>query len=56
MSNVIKFERPPEPKEPKVKKPLSPGLRKLLIWVGVAAAFVAAWSYYTFFGAAPSPV
>jgi uncharacterized RDD family membrane protein YckC len=50
MSNVIKFERPPEPKAPKPKKTLSPGLRKALIFAGLALAFLAAWGYFTLFG------
>lgn len=50
MSNVIKFERPPEPKAPKPKKTLSPVARKVLIWVGLALAFVAAWGYFTVTG------
>jgi hypothetical protein len=54
MSNVIKFERPPEPKVPKPKKTVSPGLRKVLVWVGIAAALVAAWGYFTLFGATPA--
>ncbi len=54
MSNVIKFERPPEPKAPKPKKTVSPGLRKVLVWVGIAAALVAAWGYFTLFGATPA--
>lgn len=50
MSNVIKFESPPEPKAPKPKKTLSPALRKGLIFAGVALAFVATWGYFTVFG------
>ena len=50
MSNVIKFERPPEPKAPKPKKTLSPTGRKALIWVGITLAFVAAWGYFTVVG------
>ncbi len=50
MSNVIKFERPPEPKAPKPKKTLSPTLRKAMIWGGIVLAFVAAWGYFTLFG------
>ena len=49
MSNVIKFERPPENKPPKPKKTLS------LIWAGVVAAFLLAWGYFTFFGAGATP-
>jgi hypothetical protein len=56
MSNVIKFERPPEPKTPKPKKTISPGLRKVLVWVGVAAALAAAWGYFTLFGSTPAAV
>lgn len=55
MSNVIKFERPPEPKQPKQKKAISPALRKVLVWIGVVAALVAAWGYFTVFGATPAP-
>jgi hypothetical protein len=50
MSNVIKFERPPEPKAPKPKKTLSPALRKVLIFAGIALAFVVSWGYFTLFG------
>ena len=50
MSNVIKFERPPEPKAPKQKKTLSPTLRKGLIFAGIALAFGATWGYFTVFG------
>lgn len=50
MSNVIKFERPPEPKAPKPKKTVSPTLRKGMIWAGVVIAFIAAWGYFTIFG------
>ncbi|EHS50392.1 hypothetical protein PDO_2526 [Rhizobium sp. PDO1-076] len=50
MSNVIKFERPPEPKAPKPKRSLTPGARKALIWVGVLAAIAAAWGYFTVTG------
>ena len=54
MSNVIKFERPPEPKEPKEKttrKQLSPTVRRMFVWVGVVAAFGLAWIYFTVAGA-----
>jgi hypothetical protein len=50
MSNVIKFERPPEPKAPKPKKTLSPGRRKALIFAGIVVAFVVTWGYFTLFG------
>lgn len=50
MSNVIKFERPPEPKAPKPKRTLPPALRKVLIFAGIALAFVASWGYFTLFG------
>jgi hypothetical protein len=50
MSNVIKFERPPEEKPPKPKMTVSPMARKALTWVGIAAALVAAWGYFTLFG------
>ena len=50
MSNVIKFERPPEPKAPKPKKTLSPSLRKGLVWAGVVIAFAATWAYFSVFG------
>jgi hypothetical protein len=55
MSNVIKFERPPEDKPPKPKAAMSPSLRKTLIWVGIAAAFVLAWGYFTLFGGGVAP-
>lgn len=50
MSNVIKFERPPEPEAPKQKKTISPALRKALIWLGILLAFVGAWIYFTLLG------
>lgn len=50
LSNVVEFKKPPKPPEP--KKP-RPGLRKLLIVLGVIAAFVAAWGYFTLFGGTP---
>lgn len=55
MSNVIKFERPPEIKPPKPKRSLSPNTRRILIWVGIVAAFLLAWAYFTFFGAGSAP-
>ncbi len=51
MSNVIKFERPPENKPPKPKKSLSPTARRVLVWLGIVAAFLLAWAYFTFIGA-----
>ncbi|WP_197278312.1 hypothetical protein [Rhizobium sp. AAP43] len=51
MSNVIKFERPPEPKVPKPKKTLSPMLRRRLTWGALVLAFVATWAYFTLAGA-----
>jgi hypothetical protein len=56
MSNVIKFERPPEEKPQKPKTPMSPAIRKVLIAAGVVAAFVLAWAYFTFVGGATAPV
>ncbi|MFN3506413.1 MAG: hypothetical protein ACK4ZU_02980 [Allorhizobium sp.] len=56
MSNVIKFERPPEEKPPKPKPEMSPTVRKVLIWVTVVAAFVLAWGYFTLFGGNGTPV
>ncbi|WP_085942952.1 hypothetical protein [Agrobacterium albertimagni] len=50
MSNVIKFERPPEEKPPKPKASLPPSMRKILIWAGIVAAFGLAWAYFTLFG------
>jgi hypothetical protein len=50
MSNVIKFERPPEPKAPKPKRTMSTALRKTLIFAGLALAFVATWGYFIVFG------
>ena len=50
MSNVIKFERPPEDKPPKPKASVSPSMRKILIWVGIVAAFGVAWAYFTLAG------
>ncbi len=55
MSNVIKFERPPENKPPKPKRSLSLNARRILIWVGIVAAFLLAWAYFTFFGAGSAP-
>ena len=55
MSNVIKFERPPEEKPSKPKAPVSPASRKILIWVGIVAALVLAWGYFTVFGSAAPP-
>ncbi|MBU2326003.1 MAG: hypothetical protein KJ755_01395 [Alphaproteobacteria bacterium] len=55
MSNVIKFERPPENKPPKPKKALSLTARRILIWAGIAAAFLLAWGYFTLFGAGTTP-
>lgn len=51
MSNVIKFERPPENKPPKPKKSLAPAARRVLIWLAIVAAFLLAWAYFTFIGA-----
>ncbi|NML76856.1 hypothetical protein HHL25_22195 [Rhizobium sp. S-51] len=47
MSNVVEFKKPPKPKEP--KKP-NPALRKVLIGLGVVAAFALAWAYFQFVG------
>ncbi len=47
MSNVVEFKRPPKAPEP--KKP-NPGLKKLLIALGVIAAFALAWAYFQFVG------
>lgn len=47
MSNVVKFEKPPKPKEP--KKP-NPALRKALAWAGAAAALVAVWLFFRLTG------
>lgn len=55
MSNVIKFERPPEEKPPKPKMAMSPTIRKVLIWAAIAVAFVVAWGYFTLFGGAAVP-
>jgi hypothetical protein len=56
MSNVIKFERPPEEKPPKPKMAIPPAFRTMLIWAAIAAAFVLAWGYFTLFGEATAPV
>lgn len=50
MSNVIKFERPPEPEAPKSKKEMAPATRRVLIWAGVLSAFGLAWVYYSVVG------
>lgn len=55
MSNVIKFERPPEEKPSKPKAPVSPASHKILIWVGIVAALVLAWGYFTVFGGTAPP-
>lgn len=47
MSNVVKFKRPPKPKEP--GKP-NPTLRKALALAGVAAALAAVWAFFHFTG------
>ncbi|WP_321381816.1 hypothetical protein [Rhizobium sp.] len=40
--NVIKFRKPVPPKQPR------PGLRKVLIILGVIAAFAVIWAYFAF--------
>lgn len=55
MSNVIKFERPPEEKPQKTKREASPILRKGLIWLALVAAFGLAWVYFTFVGGSGAP-
>lgn len=55
MSNVIKFERPPEEKPSKPKTTVSPSSRKFLIWAGILGAFVLAWGYFTLFGGVAVP-
>lgn len=50
MSNVVKFERPPEPKTPKPKRSLSVMQRRFLIWFCLAAAFFAVWAGFSLFG------
>ncbi|MDR7028459.1 hypothetical protein [Rhizobium rosettiformans] len=55
MSNVIKFERPPEQKPPKPQKSLSPTLKKVIVWVAIVAALVLVWGYYTLVGGTGAP-
>ena len=44
-NNVLKFE----PRKPKQEnKPATPGPKKGLIWLAVAAVIVLAWAYYQF--------
>ncbi|MCJ8517372.1 hypothetical protein ABID21_000123 [Pseudorhizobium tarimense] len=50
MSNVVKFKRPPKPKEPKPARNPTPGLRKFVTLAGVVAAFVLAWAYFQYVG------
>ena len=53
MSNVIKFERPPEPKEPKEKPSrtqMAPAAKRLVTWAGLVASFALAWIYFTITG------
>lgn len=47
VNTVVEFKRPAKPPEP--KKP-NPGLRRLLIVLGVTAAFAAVWGYFQFIG------
>jgi len=47
VNTVVEFKRPAKPPEP--KKP-NPGLKKLLIVLGVIAAFAAVWGYFQFIG------
>lgn len=50
MSNVVKFKRPPKPKEQTPPRRPNPGLRKLLTLIGVVAAFVLVWAYFQYVG------
>lgn len=47
--NVIKFQRPPKPKPP---RQTPPWLKRLLIALGIAAFFAAAFIYFLLTGAA----
>lgn len=47
MNTVVDFKRPQKPPEP--KKP-NPGQKKLLLVLGVIAAFGVAWAYFQFIG------
>lgn len=50
MSNVVKFERPPEPKAPKPKKSLTVGQRRILAWICLCVVFAAVWVFFTLTG------
>lgn len=43
--NVIKFQKPKPPKQP---RQITPGFRKLLIVLAVIVFFAGAWAYFTF--------
>lgn len=45
--NVIKFQRPPKPKPP---RQTPPWLKRLLIALGIAAFFAAAFVYFSLTG------
>jgi len=51
--NVIKFKRPQKPKPP---RQTPPWVKKLLVVLGIAAFFVAAYAYFALTGASqPQP-
>lgn len=47
--NIIKFQRPPKPKPP---RQTPPWLKRLLIGLGIAAFFIAAFAYFSLTGQA----
>jgi hypothetical protein len=55
MSNIIKFERPPEPEAPKKTRSISPALRTLLVWLGLLMAFAGTWAYFSLAGGSAPP-
>lgn len=48
--NVVRFERPKQPKPP---RQMPPGLRRLLVIAAVILAFAAAWAWFQFGAAKP---
>jgi hypothetical protein len=53
--NIIKFRRPDPVKPPRepLSKRISPAMKRLLIWLGVALAFVAVYGYFHLTGGSP---
>ncbi|WJH40554.1 hypothetical protein N7E02_08020 [Aliirhizobium terrae] len=48
--NVIKFQRPKQPKPP---RQTPPWLKRLLTVLGIIIVLVAVWAYFQFIGSAP---